>query len=152
MIVTHIEEFASATRFVNLDQILARRIMECFKDIIPEEQYGFMPGKSTIDAAKKFYAKITETVTGPGTKLFAIFIDLTKAFDLSDRTILFNKIIEKKKLSKTELNLLSDLLDIDFISINDGISKSEPPTLTTIRRDIHQIWFRRKTRGILVQH
>jgi retron-type reverse transcriptase len=79
--------------------------MECFQDVISKEQCGFMPGKSTLDAAKKFHAKITETITGPGTKFFAIFIDLTTVFDLLDRTILVNKIIEKK-LPKTELKLI----------------------------------------------
>jgi hypothetical protein len=110
-----------------LDKILSRRILEKFKDIIPQEQYGFMPGKSTIDAAKKFQNKISETLAeGKGKKLYAIYIDLTKAFDLSNRKILMQKIVEKKKLSKTELNLLMELLDLDFISINDGISESEP--------------------------
>jgi Reverse transcriptase (RNA-dependent DNA polymerase) len=109
-----------------LDKILANRILSHFHDIIPPEQYGFMPGRSTIQAATHFHQKLTNTITTKGTKTYAIFIDLTKAFDLSDRTILFKKILEKNKLSKTELNLLAEFLQCDLISIDDGISQSEP--------------------------
>jgi Reverse transcriptase (RNA-dependent DNA polymerase) len=85
-----------------------------------------MPGRSTILAAKHFHQKLTNTITTKGTKKYAIFIDLTKAFDLSDRKILYNKIIEKKKLSKAVLKLLAEFLQCDLISIDDGISQSEP--------------------------
>ena len=109
-----------------LDKILANRILSHFHDIIPREQYGFMPGRSTILAAKHFHQKLTTAITTKGTKKYAIFIDLTKAFDLTDRKILFNKIKAKKKMSKTELNLLAEFLQCDLISIDDGISQSEP--------------------------
>jgi hypothetical protein len=109
-----------------LDKILSNRILSVFHDIIPKEQYGFMPGRSTIQAAKLLHKNLSDAVTTKGTKKYAIFIDLTKAFDLSNRTILFQKIIDKNKLSKKELNLLAEFLQCDFITINDGISESDP--------------------------
>jgi hypothetical protein len=108
-----------------LDKLMARRILEKFKDIIPEQQYGFMPEKSTLDAINDFQSKIYKNIGKENFKKYAVFIDLKKAFDLSDRKIYFQKLIDKNRLSKQELFLLATLFETDYIQIDDKVSLSD---------------------------
>ena len=60
------------------------------KGLLPEEQCGFRPGRSTTDII--FVARRLQEVgrkAGPGVSLFMCFIDLQKAYDTVDCTLLW---------------------------------------------------------------
>ena len=60
--------------------------------------------------------------------LYGLFLDMKKAFDSIDRKYIYRKIIDSKKFTVHELNLLADILDINFLQINDGITTSKKIT------------------------
>lgn len=57
--------------------------------------------------------------------LYALFLDVKKAFDSVDRKLIFKKLIESRKLSLVELELLAKSLDLNFLRIFDGVSVSD---------------------------
>jgi hypothetical protein len=48
-----------------------------------------------------------------------------KAFDSIDREFIFRKLIACEKFSYKELNLLAEMMEVNFLKINDGIAVSE---------------------------
>jgi hypothetical protein len=109
-----------------LDKIMSTRLLAKFENYIPKEQFGFMPGKSTIDAINQFQINISENRGEKNYKKYALFIDLKSAFDLTNRKIFIQKLMDKQKLAKKELLLLSEFLEVDYICLDDGVSTSEP--------------------------
>ena len=71
-------------------KIIARRLSECCErvGILPEEQSGFRPNRSTADVmfVIRRFQKLTRKKRVP---LYVCFIDLTKAYDSVDRTLLW---------------------------------------------------------------
>ena len=61
------------------------------QDIFYENQYGFRTKHSTIDAVTKFTADINHSLDEKEATL-AVYLDLSKAFDIIDHTILRNKL------------------------------------------------------------
>ena len=61
------------------------------QDIFYENQYGFRTKHSTIDAVTKFTADINHSLDEKEATL-AVYLDLSKAFDTIDHTILRNKL------------------------------------------------------------
>ena len=71
-------------------KIIARRLSECCERvwILPEEQSGFRPNRSTIDMM--FVSRrLHELARKKRIPLYVYFIDLTKAYDSVDRTLLW---------------------------------------------------------------
>ena len=58
------------------------------KGLLPEEQYGFRPNRSTTDMMF-VVRKLQEIGRKAGVSLFMCFIDLQKAYDTVDRTLLW---------------------------------------------------------------
>ena len=61
------------------------------KKILCENQFGFRKKHSTIDAITKFIAD-TATCLDEKESVMAVFLDLSKAFDTIDHTLLLNKL------------------------------------------------------------
>jgi hypothetical protein len=61
-------------------------------DDIPEQQFGFRKGKSTLGAIENLLDEIEKATRQPGGELYSMFIYYTNAFDLLDRTKLIKKI------------------------------------------------------------
>ncbi|MGL4389034.1 MAG: reverse transcriptase family protein, partial [Brevinema sp.] len=108
------------------DKIICNRVFDCTKALIPNVQFGFMPGRSTIHAVKYLHNQILKDVAEPRSFTYVLFIDFLKAFDLVDRKLLLCKLLETKKLPKELLVSLALLLEINFVIINDGILLSDP--------------------------
>ena len=71
-------------------KIITRRLSECCErvGILPEEQSGFRPNRSTTDmmfVIRRFH----ELARKKRISLYVCFIDLTKAYDSVDRTFLW---------------------------------------------------------------
>jgi hypothetical protein len=108
-----------------LDRVLHSRIYSTLIDYIPDNQYGFVRGKSTIQAVNKLISEINFTVYEKKTPLYALFLDVKKAFDSVDRKVIFQKLIDTEKLSKVELNFIAHILDLNFLNIADGVAISK---------------------------
>ena len=80
------------TLFKVLTKILTRRLDRLVDSMIPEEQFGFRRGRSTIHAVNCLLEAVQDTLRHPKGKLYAVFIDYTKAFDLIDRSTLVRKL------------------------------------------------------------
>ena len=61
---------------------------------IPEEQFGFHKGRSTIQSVTCLQMDIEEALRKPTGKLHCVFIDYVKAFDLLNRTLIITKLEE----------------------------------------------------------
>lgn len=115
-----------SSAFYNLlDRVLHARMYASLISYIPSNQYGFVRGKSTIQAAKKLITNINNIVYEERTPLYGLFLDVKKAFDSIDRAFIFQKLIDSHKLSKTELNFLAHNLDVNFLRIVDGVTISK---------------------------
>ena len=70
--------------------IIARRLSEYFErvGILPEEQSGFRPNRSTTDMVF-VVRRLQELAQKKRNPLYACFIGLTKAYDSVDRTLLW---------------------------------------------------------------
>ena len=60
-------------------------------DILNDNQYGFRPKHSTIDAVSKFTVDIVSSLETNMTT-YAVFLDLSKAFDTIDHDIVLHKL------------------------------------------------------------
>jgi hypothetical protein len=74
----------------------------------------------------KVHAKIPATV-GAGNCLYVVFIDLNKAFNSVSRKYLIEKLISINKLivSAPCMKLIADTLNINFLTIGDGVYTSK---------------------------
>jgi hypothetical protein len=112
------------TLFNLLDRILHNRLYSSFIDQIPKNQFGFVRGKSTIQAANLLLKEINLSVYEGSKPLYGLFLDVKKAFDSVDRKMIFKKLVESKKLSLVELEFLANSLDLNYLKIIDGVSES----------------------------
>jgi hypothetical protein len=116
----------SCTLYNLLDKILNNRVYSTFIDEIPRNQFGFIRGRSTTHAISKLSKEINQSVYVEKIPLYALFLDVKKAFDSIDRKFIFTKLIDSGKLSFEELNLMSSMFDTNYLIINDGVCISDP--------------------------
>jgi hypothetical protein len=103
------------TAFKLLSSILTKRLYMMTETALPDEQFGFQRGRSTLQAASCQKEDIEEALRHPRGKLHATFIDYTKAFDLINRTLLIEKLEEK--LGRNSITkLLRNILGKKFYS------------------------------------
>ena len=68
-----------------VEKVLERRVWRMVK--VDEVQFGFMPGKGTIDAVF-FLRRLQEEYLEKEKKLYMCFVDLEKAFEKVPRRVL----------------------------------------------------------------
>jgi len=108
---------------------LYARIFSQTSNLIPENQYGFCPGRSTIQAINSLIEKIEQAQQNEK-PLYVLFIDIRKAFDTCSREKVLETLASKSNLSKTELLFISELLKENFYIIDDKVNISEKITQT----------------------
>jgi hypothetical protein len=55
-------------------------------------QFSFRKGRTTLQAVHNLLNDVEETLRLPGGKLFAVFVDFSKAFDMLNRSKLVAKL------------------------------------------------------------
>jgi retron-type reverse transcriptase len=92
--------------------------------VLPEEQFGYRPGRSTSLAAGSLLQHIRTELEKPRGKLYAVFVDYSKAFDMINRELTINEL--EGLIGRTKLTtLISNILADNQIQIDDGIGKSQ---------------------------
>jgi uncharacterized protein (DUF2344 family) len=104
----------------------ANQLHEYVKQFIPDEQFGFVKGKSTIDAVFKLLSYITVELAKQGGYALVAFVDLRKAFDSVVRRILLETVRDFNTVPIELLKMLCVILDVNFIQVHDGLLLSEP--------------------------
>jgi hypothetical protein len=108
-----------------LDKIMKNRIYSHLAQEIPSNQFGFMRGRSTLDAVKILLDDVQTSVYCNWKPRYALFLDVRKAFDSISREYIYNKVTSSNKLISDELKLLAEMLDLNYL-VNDGKSASQP--------------------------
>ncbi|CAB3386463.1 Hypothetical predicted protein [Cloeon dipterum] len=109
-----------------LDRVMNNRLYSSLIDLIPSNQFGFVKGRSTIQAMQLLVDEINFVVYEKKTPLYALFLDVKKAFDSVSRHFIFEELVGTGRFSVRELNLLAEMLDANFLTVRDGVSVSEP--------------------------
>jgi hypothetical protein len=115
-----------------LERALYARIFSQTAHIIPDNQYGFVPGRSTLQAVNKLILEtesVINEVPDPNAKqkprLYVFFLDIKKAFDTCSRRKVFENIVNNSNLSEQELSFIAELLKENYYVIDDGVNRSE---------------------------
>lgn len=108
-----------------LTKILTQRLTQLVDAMLPEFQFGFRTGRSTIQAVQCLKQDITEALSHDKGKLYTVFVDYTKAFDLLDRRLIIHKLEEIIGREHYITKITRDILHNNNITIDDGISISK---------------------------
>jgi hypothetical protein len=105
-----------------LGALLARRLLRFLTncDLIPPQQHGFLPGRSTSTAIDALMAYLEANLHTNGSPVYAIFIDFKAAFNTASRTAIVNTLAELG-VSGNFLKLINAMLAPNLIKLFDGI-------------------------------
>jgi hypothetical protein len=106
-----------------LTRILAKRVASMLDLVLPEEQFGYRPRRSTLLAAGSLLQHTRTELEKPRGKLHAMFMDYSKAFDLVNTELTINKL--EGMIGRTKLTtLISNIVADNQIQVDIGIGKS----------------------------
>jgi Reverse transcriptase (RNA-dependent DNA polymerase)/Endonuclease-reverse transcriptase len=108
-----------------LDKVILHRLFADLRPMIPATQFGYMPGRRTEQAVQKLHDYVNQQVYVNNAPVYAVFIDYSKAFDSVNRRKLFQKLIDLNVFPTMLLKTVSMLLDVNFLSIFDGVQNSD---------------------------
>ena len=113
------------------EKLMYRRLLSFFHkfDLLSKYQFGFLPKKSTDNAVLTFLHDVYLSSIN-GEELMAVFIDLKKAFDTVNHSLLLEK-CERYGVRGASLKLLQSYLTNRYTYVQIGDSKSEYTRLTT---------------------
>ena len=113
-------------------RVILSRLQTLAARVYPESQCGFQAGRSTIDMIFSI-RQLQEKSREQRQPLFIAFIDLTKAFDLVSRKILFN-LLQKIGCPPTLLRLIQRCQPLRFRRIYYGFNALVTALRSTIKR------------------
>ncbi|KAJ4427228.1 hypothetical protein ANN_24845 [Periplaneta americana] len=105
--------------FKVLSRILLNRITPQAMPYIPEQQFGFIAGRSTTQSIERVLDTIWEATATAGGYIYAIFIDYVKAFDGVDRTIMVDKLRRILGEENPNLPLIENILSVNLLTVSD---------------------------------
>lgn len=111
-------------------KILTSRLTRIIEEKLPENQFGFRKNRSTIHALRNLLNEVTDTLREPRVKLFAVFIDFSKAFDCINRTKLLQKLQDTVGEGSYLLPIIQNILQTNYVTVDDNIKKSHRITQT----------------------
>ena len=107
-----------------LTSVMNRRILPNIKHLLPNVQYGFIPGRSTSQAISSLISDIQSAFRDKH-PMYVAFIDFRKAFDCVDCQLLLKKIHNQYNVRGKMFGLVNALLEPNVIKIFDGLRLSE---------------------------
>ena len=90
--VMPIHKSKDKTDMGNYRFIKGSTVVLCKQDTLYENQYGFRPKHSTIDAVAKFTSHVMTSIENKHTTV-AVFLDLSKVFDPINLTIMVYEVL-----------------------------------------------------------
>jgi hypothetical protein len=105
-----------------LASLLARRLLRFLTncDLLPPEQHGFLPRRSTSTAIAALMKFIEGNLKSKGTPVYAVFVDFRAAFNTASRVAIINTLAELG-VSGRFLELIRVMLAPNLIRLFDGI-------------------------------
>ncbi|KAL6538155.1 hypothetical protein OROGR_012143 [Orobanche gracilis] len=103
------------------ERVIEHRLRRSVK--ISENQFGFMPGRSTMEAIH-LMRQLMEYYTDKKRDLHMIFIDLEKTYDKVPREILWWALM-RKGISKKYIDIIKDMYEGASTSVRTGVGKTE---------------------------
>lgn len=113
------------TLFKIFTGLVSKRLEKLVEHCIPEEQFGFRTGRSTLHAIKCLLEEISEALRVPKRKLYVVFIDFSKAFDSISRRLILDK-LENIVGDHYILRTISSILSENYVSVDDNLLLSKP--------------------------
>lgn len=93
--------------------------------LIPSEQYGFLPQRSTIQPLKILINGIKRQLQTERGSMLACFVDFSKAFDSVDRVLLKNKLVKNFNIRGSLFSLIDNILQMNTLFITDAKTLSK---------------------------
>lgn len=111
--------------FKLLTSILNARLTSEIDRKIPEQQFGFRKGRSTLQAVDILLKDIREALSEKKQKFYAVFVDYSKAFDNVNRKLMIGKLRDMVEQDGHTLTLIHNILAQNAIKIDDSVRKSK---------------------------
>jgi hypothetical protein len=110
--------------FEVLSRLRLNRISDRIYSAIPDEQYCFMPGKSTLQAVGQLLAEVRDSLKRPRGCLYELSIDYTKAFNSAYRRKLMQKLELTLGRKDCIVALIRDIMGHNYIRVHDCLTLS----------------------------
>lgn len=111
--------------FKVLTCILNKRIFAKIRHLLPDEQYGFVPKRSTCQPIQQLINDINDNLKD-GKHMYCCFVDFRKAFDSLNRRKLLEKLEKKFGIKGKTYHIIQKILSSNSVRINNGDLTSEP--------------------------
>jgi hypothetical protein len=115
----------SCNDFKLFGSILTARLSEFTDRVIPDEQFGFMRGRSTLQAVSSLFESVQEALEKQGGRKYVVYIDFKSAFDAVDRALLLKCLMDLNTIPIELLKVFATIFDVNFIRVHDGLTLSE---------------------------
>ena len=113
------------TPFMILNNILLGKIHDRVMTVIPREQHGFIPGRSTTQAVGQVLQYISEALSKPKGHAYAIFIDYKQSFDGVNRSRVLEKLHPVLGAESQIFKFIACILRENTIKMHDGLTYSQ---------------------------
>jgi hypothetical protein len=103
--------------------LLAKRLLRFLTNcgLLPPEQHGFLPGRSTISAMEVMMAHLKASLREGGAPVYALFVDFRAAFNTASRTAIINT-LSSCGVSGQFLELINAMLAPNMVKLFDGLA------------------------------
>jgi hypothetical protein len=85
---------------------------------------GFRPGRCTLQAVMDLLNDIEDALGWSKGKLYTVFIDYTKPFDLVDRVMIKRKLDTICDCSQVKKSIIKSILTVNYVRISNSLSMS----------------------------